>query len=1092
MKRQLFALVPALLFALTAIADTNIELLQELKQHADAGIVFTENKGQVHDQNYRPRPDVLYNVMTGNMAVHIKKNGVSYQLYRTDTYKEVEDLETRKTKRQADRWSIYRIDMVWLDHNPGFTRTEESALPGYNNYYLESCPGGALNVKSFKSITLNSLYKGIDLHYYEKNGELKHDYIVAPHANYKQIRLQVKGADIRLDPDGSLLLGTPLGNVQEGAPLVFQNGKQLKARWQIKNNVLSFEIENYNPAYELIIDPITRLWGTFYGGAGDDAVNSCATDASGNVYLAGTTDSNISSFIATTGSHQTSYGGGFCDAFLVKMDPGGTRLWGTYYGGAGDELGRDCAADISGDVYLSGYTTSTTNVISTPGCHQLFMSGYMDAMLVKFNSNGVRQWGTYYGGSGSEYGHSCSTDASGNVFLAGISTSPGSANTAVATTGAHQTSNGSSPGAFVVKFNTSGARQWGTYYGAMDTYCFSSAVDGNGNVYLAGMTNLANTNGIISTFGGHQPVYGGGQFDAFLVKFNTSGVRQWATYYGGTGDDYGYCGVDAIGNVYLTGSTSSTASANSIATNGSHQTTFGGVYDAYLAKFNPNGVRQWATYYGGTGDESAISCAADGVGNVYMAGSTGTSAGTAIATPGSQQPAFSGAAYDAFLVKFDAGGIRQSGTYYGGTGIDNAKACAVDVYGSAYLAGETGFATGSFIASPGSYQSSFAGGSWDGFLAKFDACDVAPAQPSVISPASACTGYTASYSTPATAGANTYTWMLPGGWSGASSTNSIIAAPGASGIFTVTAGNLCGVSPQQTLSVTVFVPPVVSINSGSICLGQSFTLAANGASTYTYSSGPVVAPSATSVYSVTGTSTAGCISSNTGTVTVIALPPVILNTGAICAGESFTLMATGASSYTYSAGPVVSPATTSFYSVIGTSAEGCTNTAVTNVIVNQLPVITISTTNTVLCAGEETTISANGASVYTFNPGGIGPDIIVSPTVTTTYTVTGIDNNGCKNTSVFTQNVDVCTGLKENAVAGSGIRLYPNPTPGQVQLEIDAEQEIFVVNALGQTVYFARLVPGKHTIHFEDLANGVYVLKIRNAEGVKTFKVVKE
>lgn len=1093
MKRQLFALLPAMLLALPAITKTRPEYLREFKQPAATGIVFTENKGQVHDQDYKARPDVLYGVMTGNMAVHIKNTGLSYQLYKVDAYKEVEDPATRKMKRQVDKQSIYRVDLEWLGHNPAFTKTEEQPLPGYTNYYLENCPNGALNVKSFKSIRLNNLYKGIDLHYYEKNGELKHDYLVAPYANYKQIRLQIKGAGISLNADGSLLLSTPLGKVQEGAPLVFQNGKQLKARWQVQNNVLSFEVEKYNPALELIIDPVTRLWGTFYGAAGDDEGISCTTDASGNVYMVGNTDSNAGSVIATSGSHQSSFAGGICDAILIKFDPNGARLWGTYYGGSGDELAGDCTTDVSGDVYLSGYTTSTANVISTLGSHQPTKLGYADAMLIKFNSSGVRQWGTYYGGTGSESGASVNTDPSGNVFLVGISDSPGGGNTSVATAGAHQTGNGSAPAGFVVKFNSSGVRQWGTYYGANSTRCFSSAVDGNGNIFIAGMTDVSNGNTVVATLGSHQQTYGGGPNDAFLAKFNGSGVRQWATYYGGAGDDYGNsCAVDAIGNVYLTGSTNSTISVNSITTPGSHQTTFGGVYDTYIAKFNTSGVRQWATYYGGAGDDYGSSCATDGLGNVYMAGTTGSGSGTVVATPGSQQPAFSGPNYDAFLVKFDMNGLRQSGTYYGGTGLDRNGACAVDVFGSVYLTGYTDFSTGTFIASPGSYQSAYGGGPLDAYLAKFDACDLAPPQPSAITPASACTGFTASYSTAAMTGANTFTWALPGGWSGVSSSNSIIASPGASGIFTVTAGNLCGVSPQQTVNVTVYAPPVVSMASGSICFGQSFTLAASGAASYSYSSGPVVSPVTTSTYSVVGTSTAGCIGSDTGTVTVFALPSVILNNGVICAGESFTLVAGGAVSYTYSAGPVVTPATTSFYSVIGTSAEGCTNTSVTNVVVNQLPVINVSTTNTVLCVGEAATISASGASVYTFNPGGSGPDIIVSPTVTATYTVTGIDNNGCKNTSVIMQAVDACTGLKENSMGGPGIKLYPNPTSGLVHLELNSEQEITVINALGQTVYFAARVSGRYILHLEELENGMYIVKTRNEDGLRTVKVIKE
>lgn len=124
-------------------------------------ISFTENKGQVYDQNYKPRPDVLYGAMAGNMAVHIKSNGVSYQLYRVDKYKEIEDPKTSQKRKEIDEQTIYRIDLDWLGADKNVTQTTDEELPGYNNYYLESCPNGALNVKSYTGVTLKNLYDGI-------------------------------------------------------------------------------------------------------------------------------------------------------------------------------------------------------------------------------------------------------------------------------------------------------------------------------------------------------------------------------------------------------------------------------------------------------------------------------------------------------------------------------------------------------------------------------------------------------------------------------------------------------------------------------------------------------------------------------------------------------------------------------------------------------------------------------------------------------------------------------------------------------------------------------------------------------------------
>jgi gliding motility-associated-like protein len=244
-----------------------------------------------------------------------------------------------------------------------------------------------------------------------------------------------------------------------------QNNKQLKAKWVLshtersrsvneeKSCTLSFEIDNYNPNLELIIDPVTRLWGTYYGGSNTEQGRSCSTDASGNVYLAGYTGSNSGTIIATAGAHQSANGGGSA-AFLVKFNTSGVRQWGTYYGGSGVDYGHSCSTDATGNVYLAGSTDSNTGtVIATAGAHQsAYGGGNNDAFLVKFNASGIRQWGTYYGGSGIEAGYSCSTDASGNVYLAGDT--PSNTGTVIATTGAHQSAygGGGTWDAFLVKF----------------------------------------------------------------------------------------------------------------------------------------------------------------------------------------------------------------------------------------------------------------------------------------------------------------------------------------------------------------------------------------------------------------------------------------------------------------------------------------------------------------------------------------------------------------------------------------------------------------------------------------------------------------
>jgi hypothetical protein len=457
-----------------------------------------------------------------------------------------------------------------------------------------------------------------------------------------------------------------------------------------------------------------RAWGTYYTGTGqvwpngEDRGSSCITDAAGNVYMVGFTSSN--SDIATTGAHQTvhaggpiTFGTGGYDAFLVKFNSSGVRQWATYYGGSENDKGISCALDASDNVYMIG-TTSSTSGIATAGAYETTVN---DGFLVKFNSSGVRQWGTYFEGTG----NACTTDASGNIYIVGLTNST----SGIATAGAHQTVMSGSGDAFLVKFNSSGVKQWGTYFGGPYTLAsgmetgLSCATDALGNVYMTGHT--PSTSGI-ATAGAHQTIYGGSSTDAFLVKFNSSGVIQWGTYYGGEGVDIGYsCATDASGNVYMAGDAQQqNLPASGISTIGAHQSAYGGGYsDGFLVKFDSNGLRQWGTYYGGSLLDVSFSCATDASGNVYMSGNTQSNSG--IATTGAHQTTIN----DAFLVCFNSSGVRQSGTYYGG--IKNV--CTTDASGNVYMTGYTQSNSG--IATTGAHQAVNGNSGYsDAFLVKFN------------------------------------------------------------------------------------------------------------------------------------------------------------------------------------------------------------------------------------------------------------------------------------------------------------------------------------------------------------------------------------
>jgi hypothetical protein len=689
---------------------------KSLPEATAKGAFFRENKGQVKDQNWQPRPDVLFSGEANGLTYHLKKDGLHYQLSKVDTWKEESEMRKapgmeKEAHKVPDQISMYRVDVRWLGANPFCEIITSEARPDYENFY--NVPEGiepALFVKSYASVTYKNLYENIDLKFYQTpDGELEYDFIVHSGGDYKKIQLDIQGATLSLNQKQELEITTPIGTITEGALRVHQEGKTINAGWVLNNETtVSYQIENFNSAADLIIDPPVRLWGTYYGGDFNDWGHFCTMDASGNVFLAGKAKSAIA--IASSGAHQTTYGGAIWDAFLVKFDSSGIRLWGTYYGGNEDDNGTSGKTDASGNVYIAGFTASFTS-IGTVGAHQstLGNSNGIDAFLVKFNASGIRLWGTYYGGTGQEYDLSCTTDATNNVYLAGTTTST----SAIVTLGAHQaTYGGGDCDAFLVKFDSSGSRLWGTYYGGNDyDYGGPCTVDASGNVFLAGSTMSLNA---IATLGAHQTIHGGFS-DAFLVKFDASGTRIWGTYYGGNSSDVWYsCTKDNSGNLYLGGCTTST---NAIATSGAYQTTIvnSSYLDAFLVKFDANGTCLWGTYYGGYGEDLGYSCSTDALNNVYFVGHTKNS--TSIATTGSYQSTYGGGDYDAFLVKFEASGTRLWGTYYGGNDTDWGYSCTADPTGNVYLAGTTRSTTS--IATSGAHQTSH-GGFLDAFLVKFD------------------------------------------------------------------------------------------------------------------------------------------------------------------------------------------------------------------------------------------------------------------------------------------------------------------------------------------------------------------------------------
>jgi modification target Cys-rich repeat protein len=301
-------------------------------------------------------------------------------------------------------------------------------------------------------------------------------------------------------------------------------------------------------------------------------------------------------------------------------------------------------------------------------------------------------------------------------------------------------------------------------------------------------------------------------------------------------------------------------------------------------------------------------------------------------------------------------------------------------------------------------------------------------------------------------GATTYTWSPSTGLN-ATTGATVSANPTSTKTYTVTGTNSNGCVNTQTVVVTVNTLPTISVSpsSATFCAGGSTSLTASGATTYTWSpttglsatTGATVTanPSSTKTYTVTGTNSNGCVNTQTVIITVNSLPTLTVtpSSATFCIGGSTSLTASGASTYTWSpstglsvttgATVTANPTSTKTYTVTGTNANGCINTQTVIVTVNPLPTISVSPSSPSICIGSSTSLTASGATTYTWLPStGLsattGATVTANPSSTKTYTVTGTNSNGCVNTQtvVLTVNslpVVSVTALHDTICAGS-------------------------------------------------------------------------
>ena len=373
------------------------------------------------------------------------------------------------------------------------------------------------------------------------------------------------------------------------------------------------------------------------GTSSNDTGYGVTVDSSNNIYVTGYTDGGL--------DNNTNSGGG--DIILVKYNSSGTKQWTQQLGTSLADYGYGVAADSSDNIYVTGYTSGGLDNNTSSG-------GVLDLFLVKYNSSGTKQWTQQLGTSAKDVSQGVTVDSSNNIYVTGWTKGGLDNNTS---SGGYDI--------FLVKYNSSGTKQWTQQLGTNgNDYGYGVTVDSSDNIYVTGHTYWGLDNNVTTVN------------DIFLVKYNSSGTKQWFQQLGSTGSasqdwqDYGYgVTVDSSSNIYVTGSTRRQLDGNN----------YSGDEDIFLVKYNSSGTKQWTEQLGTQHTDVGRGVTVDSSDNIYVTGSTNR---------GLDGNSTSGE-YDFFLVKYNSSGTKQWTRQLGTISSDYGNGVTVDSSDNIYVTGYT-------------------------------------------------------------------------------------------------------------------------------------------------------------------------------------------------------------------------------------------------------------------------------------------------------------------------------------------------------------------------------------------------------------------
>jgi hypothetical protein len=482
---------------------------------------------------------------------------------------------------------------------------------GTSNYFIGNDPKAwHTGIPHYARLSAAGVYDGIDLVFYSHGGQLEYDFVVAPGADPKQIRLAFEGLDgTRIDgKTGDLVLATSGGGeMRHIRPRVYEQAGNRKVEVAAAYEILdrrqaAFTLASYDRGHELVIDP-TVNFTTFLSGNDSDTATAIAVDSSGNSYVTGQTNSTNFPVIGGIQSDQPGL-----DAFVTKLSPTGAIVFSTYWGGTGSDGGSGIAVDSTG-VFITG----STNSPNFPGLWSAPVNGHYHAFITKFSLGGNGIYSTIVGGSGDDVSNGIALDAGHAAYMTGYTHSPD-----FPTVGSWHTSYAGAVDGFVVKVVPGGSIGASAYLGgSADDVPWAIAVDHLGSAWITGSTTSPNYphTGPITISPGSSNI--------FVTRLNSTFTGLYfSTVF--QGDVATAIAVDANYNAFIAGNTMSSAAVGASA--GVFQPVKPSppnTYSAVVYKLDSFGDVMYSTFFSGTnGNTFADAIALNAAGDVYVAGWT--------------------------------------------------------------------------------------------------------------------------------------------------------------------------------------------------------------------------------------------------------------------------------------------------------------------------------------------------------------------------------------------------------------------------------------------------------------------------------------